>query len=167
MPPSPGAAWGGTASYSFAVGWSGSLPSWNGPCDTATLLPAGILEQPAPGSFVARRPGIAEVHCRDGKLRLDVRQPDLIAIDPLGPMSRREDRVLSAIVADAKGALDLGDAEVQWTLPPQLRQGSRCEHMLGTCLSGASVRIIADAPGDAQVSARYGSLTGTATLHIE
>lgn len=158
---------GGAATYPLAVGWRGSLPSWRGPCDGTTLEPPGILEQPAPGSFVARRAGVAEVRCRDGKLRLVVRQPDRITIEPIGPLHLRGTYILSASVADANGTLDLGDAEVEWTLPPQLREIDRCSHMSGTCLSGDRVRIVTEAAGDAQVTVRYGLLAASATLRIE
>jgi hypothetical protein len=157
----------GAATYRFAVGWQGSLPSWNGPCDVTTLKPTGILEEPAPGSFVARRAGTAEVRCRDGTLRLVVRTPDRIVIEPIGPLRLHGTHILSAGVADAEGTLDLGDAAIEWALPPQLRETDRCNHMSGTCLSGGRVRVVADLPGDAQVTVRYGPLSQKATFHIE
>jgi hypothetical protein len=157
----------GSATYPLAVGWSGSLPSWRGPCDGATLKPTGILEEPARGSFIARRAGVAEVRCRDGKLQVIVRRPDRITIEQLGPLSLHRTHILNARVADAKGSLDIGDTQVEWTFPPQLREITRCNHMFGTCLSGESARVVAEAPGDAQVIARYGSLTTSATFRIE
>jgi hypothetical protein len=157
----------GAAGGAFAVGWRGPLPSWNGPCDVATLRPAGILDQPAPGSFVARRPGVAEVRCRDGKLRLDVRQPDRIFIDRIGPLRAGAVYILTARLAAAGDTLELGDAKVDWTLPPQLRDAGRCYHMSGRCLSGSEVRVVAYSGGAAPVTVRYGALTATATIRIE
>lgn len=157
----------GAATYRLAVGWNGSLPSLHGPCDAASLGTGGVLEPSAPGVFVARRAGTVDIRCRDGKLRLVVRQPTRIDIDPIDALRANGTYVLSARVADAEGELAVGDADIEWTLPPRLRRVDRCEHMLGTCLSSAHVRVVADAPGDVQVRARYGALERSAQLHIE
>lgn len=157
----------GSAPHPLALGWQGSLPSSRGPCDGTTFDPPGIFEEPAPGSFVARKAGVTKVRCRDGKLRLVVRQPDRIVIAPLGPLRLRGKYILSASVADATGTLDLGDAAIDWQLPPQLREIDPCNHMSGTCLSGGRVRVVSEATGDAQVTARYGPLSAVATFHIE
>lgn len=154
----------GVATFHLAVGWSGALPSWNGPCDSSTLDPAGLLDEPAAGRFVAHRPGVVEVGCRDGALRLEVRQPTRLVIEGPGPLRSQGTYVLSAAVEDDKGSLDIGDAPMSWTVGPPLRETDRCNH--GFCAGANGVRVVADGPGKAVANVRFQSMEATAVVVI-
>lgn len=156
---------GSAASFSLAVGWSGPLPSWNGPCD-GDPEPASVIARTSAGSYRAIAPGSASVPCKDGTLRLVVRTPDRITVEPT-TIRQHHTSILRARVADARGELDVGNGDVSWTLPPQLPEGDRCSHMLGTCLDAHSVRVSAGQPGTFPVTVRFGAVSSTVTIRVD
>jgi hypothetical protein len=154
-----------TSNYSLAVGYTGALPAWNGPCDASTLDPVGIIDSQG-GTYAVRKPGNVAIKCRDGTLRFDVRAPTTIVIDETGPLRHGSTHVLRAHVADADGDLDLGDTPVSWVLPTQLRETDHCSDM-GYCASEQSIRVVADTKGDANVTAVFGALRTTKIFRVE
>jgi len=156
-----------TSSGSVAVGWTGTLPTWQGPCRPDTLAPGGVLERAGTDSYVARAAGTAEVECRDGTVALHVRAPTALVIEQVGPLSLGHTHVLRAHLADGKGELLLGDTPISWSLPPGLREIGHCNDM-GFCAGAQSIRVVADGPrGDAVVTARYDKLESQQTFRIE
>jgi hypothetical protein len=145
--------------YRVAVGWSGSLPSWSGPCDTSTLRPIGFLRELAPGTFAAPQPGDAEVRCRDGIVRVQVRAPTRLTIDGVAAMLPGRTSVLGATVAGADGDLVVGEDALAWTVSAPLRAYDRCVD--GLCVPATSLRVVAIGPGEAVVTVRLGNLEAT------
>lgn len=145
-----------TAVFSLAVGARGTLPTWNGPCgpdgrrgDSVALVGDG---------YVAERTGVTELACRDGRLRLDVRDVTTLEID--GPATIGSAWVTYRIVASARDGrpLDLGEAEVAWSIPDGIERDGACHgDVLPACDPPSMVRLRARGNGDAEIRANLGS----------
>lgn len=146
---------GGVAVYPLAVGARGTLPTWNGPCDTAH--PRGDAVTLADRSYVAVRGGDVELSCRDGAIRLEAREVAALTIE--GPASVGPEWTTYRLVAHAEGGreLALGDAEVAWTLSPALERDSACHgHLVAACDPPSVVRVRVRGAGETKLEAELG-----------
>lgn len=155
----------GKATYVLGVGWRGSLPTWQGPCDTTSQ--SGDSVKPISGQFYAVKPGITDFRCAKGLLRLEVRQPNRIAISPSPAVFEVHRKfILKAKVVENENELDLGNTNVTWKITPPLRATFGCNDITGSCVGSGSVSLVADTPGAFSVTARYNDLQATAVVKI-
>lgn len=152
------------ATFRLAVGWTGGLPTWQGSCATDGLATGAVV--PRSGAFVAQSPGTVDLACDKGVLRLEVQEPTALAITPAPKGTVGKPVIVTAEASNAAGTLDLGDAEIVWSLADPLRRLDRCAHM-GSCLQPKSARIVADRAGKYPVTATFGELAVTSTLTFE
>lgn len=155
---------GGVAVYPLAVGARGTVPTWNGPCDTSHPRGDGVTL--AETSYVAVRAGDVELSCRDGALRLEVREVAALTIE--GPASLGSGWTTYRLVAHGEGGgeLALGDADVVWTLSPALERDSACHgHLVPACDPPSVVRVRVRGAGDTKLEAELGRGRVARMLH--
>ncbi|HEY4176333.1 MAG TPA: hypothetical protein VGM90_05860 [Kofleriaceae bacterium] len=155
----------GAMSDHVAVGWTGAAPASRGPCKPTAIGAATAVQNTGYNTLLAVAPGETAFDCRDGKLTLVVMQPTKLTLLTTGTATSGTAFVVSVAAAAGDRNLGLGDASVGWTLPPGLREVSRCSEK-ATCLLPSSVRVIADAAGTYELTARFGALTATTTIVV-
>lgn len=155
--------------FPVAVGARGPLPTWNGPCDEAGV--GGDAVTVERGRYVAVREGDATLGCRDGLVRMEARAVASLRLE--GPATlgdRWQTYRLTAAAADG-GALNLGDAEISWTLSDSLERDSSCHgHLIASCDPPRALRVRlrqGAAAAEAEISATFGGRRATRTLRRE
>lgn len=135
-----GSCGGGVAIYPVAVGAHGTLPTWNGPCDPASASGDAVTIEA--GSYVATHDGDVELECERGRVRLEVRSAARLRID--GPNELGAQWATYRLVATTREGreLDLGAAEVVWTVSDGVERGSSCHgDILPRCEAPSIVRL--------------------------
>ncbi|CAN5912575.1 hypothetical protein BH11MYX2_BH11MYX2_02500 [soil metagenome] len=155
----------GSVSDHIAVGWTGAAPVSRGPCKPGAMGAATAVQNTGYNTLLAVAPGETTFDCRDGKVTMVVVEPTKLTILTTGTVTSGSTFLMNVAAAAGDRPLGLGEASVGWTLPKGLREVSRCSDK-GTCVLPSSVRVIADAAGTYEISARFGALTATATIVV-
>ncbi|HEY4059225.1 MAG TPA: hypothetical protein VGM39_21560 [Kofleriaceae bacterium] len=144
----------------LAIGWTGDPPRH---C-TGNFGAMEAVQRLPIGGLIAVKAGDTTLSCRDGNVTLRVVEPTALAIQSAGPIAKGAQVVLTGVLSADGHGLAVGDSSVTWKLPAGLRQAELCTQ--GSCIKPSSVRVVADAPGTYEISARWNALSATTTILV-